>query len=493
MAPVNVSASQNRSQRQASHSQSSRLSGRTGQDSNMQVINLNMPGIAEFSSNKNEKSQSRQTQQQSSNSNKNQQSKLISNTLTMEPRLASADKKNSFEMGRINRILPHQHNKNASSSQVRIEPVRPSGGFGTFNRDRFVAHRRIDLICDDTTESNSTGGNPGKSLSMSMQKDRSLRSAKNSNSYQGQKQQYQFRNKSESVLSATESIPVAQKLNVASPQSKTTLAACANSLSSHQNQPAGKPGSAGRRNMNTFGAAVSSVVQTRNSKSSFGSNSRLQKQSVAKDWVICLPNEPPQVIETQPANDEMLVEQDSGKRQSTIEAAPAARTKHQAKKESYGIQSQTEAQLSSSSRGGKSLLHPAAQKKVRATQALAASGSFKEVNLESQKRGLPSQRATVIHKTNKLSTVMTSMSNSTTKKSILQANNRQGILPAQMSKVQSKPDNGPFVPVQVVRQNTDMVDQSREQAFVSSRVSASSQLAVALQASKSKNEKERQD
>lgn len=38
-----------------------------------------------------------------------------------------------------------------------------------------------------------------------------------------------------------------------------------------------------------------------------------------------------------------------------------------------------------------------------------------------------------------------------------------------------------------------MVDQSREQAFVSSRVSASSQLAVALQASKSKNEKERQD
>ena len=54
-----------------------------------------------------------------------------------------------------------------------------------------------------------------------------------------------------------------------------------------------KPGSTGRRTQVLMST-------TRNSKSSFGSNSRMQnssKQSVVKDWVMCLPNEPPKVIE----------------------------------------------------------------------------------------------------------------------------------------------------------------------------------------------------
>jgi hypothetical protein len=42
------------------------------------------------------------------------------------------------------------------------------------------------------------------------------------------------------------------------------------------------------------------------------------KQSIAKDWVICLPNEPPKVIQTQPEefeSVEKLREQKSAKKE----------------------------------------------------------------------------------------------------------------------------------------------------------------------------------
>ena len=70
-----------------------------------------------------------------------------------EPRLASADKKNTFEIAKINSNNTTSA-ANASSgsfgmSRLLNEGVRPSG----INRDRFVAHRRIDLICDETADS----------------------------------------------------------------------------------------------------------------------------------------------------------------------------------------------------------------------------------------------------------------------------------------------------------------------------------------------------
>ena len=47
--------------------------------------------------------------------------------------------------------------------------MRPSGD--RLNRDRLVAHRRIDLICDENTDSNSVGTKG--SFSSMVNKDRS--------------------------------------------------------------------------------------------------------------------------------------------------------------------------------------------------------------------------------------------------------------------------------------------------------------------------------
>lgn len=82
MGPVNVSQSQNRSQRQASCSQSSRLSGKTGKETQM---SLTMPGSQSFGMTLGPQKHPR-----------------LQNALVLEPRLASADKKSTFELTKIN-------------------------------------------------------------------------------------------------------------------------------------------------------------------------------------------------------------------------------------------------------------------------------------------------------------------------------------------------------------------------------------------------------
>lgn len=74
--------------------------------------------------------------------------------------------------------------------------VRP--GAGTFNRDRLVAHRKIDLICDDTVDSSASMLSKGGSLSASMLKDGPNASKNLATSSSNRK-------KSESVSSANDS------------------------------------------------------------------------------------------------------------------------------------------------------------------------------------------------------------------------------------------------------------------------------------------------
>lgn len=75
--------------------------------------------------------------------------------------------------------------------------MRP--GAGTFNRDRLVAHRKIDLICDDTVDSSASMLSKGGSLSASMLKDGPNASKNLATSTTGN------RKKSESVSSANDS------------------------------------------------------------------------------------------------------------------------------------------------------------------------------------------------------------------------------------------------------------------------------------------------
>ena len=58
-----------------------------------------------------------------------------------------------------------------ATSEAAVMPfattMRPSG----INRDRFVAHRRIDLMCDETADSGSVGTSKQGNLSTSLHKD----------------------------------------------------------------------------------------------------------------------------------------------------------------------------------------------------------------------------------------------------------------------------------------------------------------------------------
>lgn len=70
--------------------------------------------------------------------------------LIVESRVAaSADKKSSCQITKIK--MPHSSSVTKSLQGRNEQASRQSSG--GFNRDRFVVHRRIDLICDDTVES----------------------------------------------------------------------------------------------------------------------------------------------------------------------------------------------------------------------------------------------------------------------------------------------------------------------------------------------------
>ena len=123
----------------------------------------------------------------------------LHNALMLEPRLASADKKSTFEIQKMNN---NNNNSVTSSSGIGFSSrLINEGGIrhsGAINRDRFVAHRRIDLICDDTADSHSLGNTKG-SLSNSLFRDHNNTSSMSK--YAGGPLQTQTRKKSDSVSS----------------------------------------------------------------------------------------------------------------------------------------------------------------------------------------------------------------------------------------------------------------------------------------------------
>ena len=59
----------------------------------------------------------------------------------------------------------------ASSEAAVMMPFATTMRLSGINRDRFVAHRRIDLMCDETADSASVGTSKQGNLSISLHKD----------------------------------------------------------------------------------------------------------------------------------------------------------------------------------------------------------------------------------------------------------------------------------------------------------------------------------